>query len=66
MSFAVFAGEQYYPGGGWDDWEGSFETRSEADQYAAGLKYRDWWQIVDLKMGVKVAEWWEGKAKGPT
>ena len=46
--YIVFAGFDYYPGGGWDDFAGSFDTLSEAQ--AAGIAdHGDWFQILDTQ-----------------
>lgn len=45
--FLVFAGEDYYPSGGWNDFVGSYPTLHEAKE-AAVKQRRDWWHIVDL------------------
>jgi hypothetical protein len=43
--FLLFAGDTYYPGGGWDDFVGDFETVEAARNAAASC--RDWWQVID-------------------
>ena len=47
--FLVFAGENHYPLGGWDDFAGAFDSHEEAD---VAKKHKDekghWAQIVDL------------------
>ena len=48
--YLVFAGDTYYPNGGWDDIYGAYETSDEAvaaadeahDQY-------DWVQVIDIE-----------------
>lgn len=46
--YLLFAGDIYYPGGGWDDFIGSFDTIEECQAFgkdpSRGL---DWYQIVD-------------------
>ncbi len=50
--FAIFAGEDFYPLGGWSDYIKSFDTLEDAKEYIlAGNVMRDWIQIVDLKTG---------------
>ncbi len=44
----LFAGADYYPTGGWGDYQGSFATELEATRAAAKVSC-DWWQIVDLR-----------------
>ena len=46
--FLVFAGDFYYPGGGWDDFRGDFETLEEAELKVKQLE-RDWAQIIDCE-----------------
>lgn len=44
--FLVFGGDCYYPGGGWEDFRGDFDTMPDA--FAAAPKYgKDWWHVVD-------------------
>lgn len=52
--YLAFAGDTYYPAGGWDDFKGDFDTKAEA--YAAVCipitnSWRshefDWWQVID-------------------
>lgn len=38
--FLVFAGQNYYPLGGWDDYQGSFDSIESAKQFADDLN--DW------------------------
>ena len=45
--YIVFAGDTYYPGCAWFDFQDDFDTLEEAETYADGLK-NDWHQIVDL------------------
>jgi len=56
--FALFAGENYYPAGGWQDLVGVFPTLEEAQAALQGLdEYsREWYQIVDLAKGEMVEE----------
>jgi hypothetical protein len=58
--YLLFAGEIYYPIGGWDDLKGSFETIDEAKAAASGdppHKYEfDWWHVIDAVTGEKVLE----------
>ena len=59
--FLLFAGDEYYPAGGWDDFRGSFKTVEEAEKKAdkptdrewANNSY-DWWHIVDSTTGKSV------------
>jgi hypothetical protein len=46
--FVIFAGDQYYPDGGWSDYRSSYATLDEARH---AITPRDWWQIVDLETG---------------
>jgi hypothetical protein len=45
--YIVFAGENFYPLGGWCDYIGSYSTVEEA-RNAANNRECDWWQIVDI------------------
>ncbi len=51
--YLLFAGRMYYPGGGWSDYHGSFDTIAEAME---GLKAceedrHDWAHVVDKTDG---------------
>ena len=48
MKFALFMFDEFYPGGGWDDFKGVFATREKALEEAAtnGHKFA---QIVNLE-----------------
>lgn len=46
--FLVFAGDDYYPEGGWNDCQGVFDTEREAMQFVTNLDKVDWWHIIDL------------------
>lgn len=62
--YLLFAGDQYYPGGGWQDYKARFTTRVEALRAAAGGTRNtdlvtgswDWWQVVDIETGKIVEE----------
>ncbi len=47
--YALFAGESYYPSGGWGDFVDSFDTVAEAE--AAIPENSDWYEVVNLKVG---------------
>lgn len=44
--FLLFAGDNYYPGGGWSDFIGDYDNTEKA---FAALKrnQRDWYQVID-------------------
>jgi hypothetical protein len=52
--FLVFSGEDYYPIGGWDDWEGEFDTIEQAETKIHSLR-GDWAQIVDRDQQKEIA-----------
>lgn len=56
--YLLFAGQRYYPGGGWNDYRGSFETADLAIRHIAkrDVDTYDWWQVVDLETGRVVEE----------
>lgn len=55
--FLVFAGDIYYPGGGWDDFKDSFLTEAAARTFIDdNLGGADWWQIVDSESGIVKSE----------
>ena len=45
--YLLFSGDNYYPGGGWNDFKGAFNTVEEAVQHGDKLGY-DWYQVVHL------------------
>ena len=46
--YILFAGDQYYPGGGMEDFRGTFDTVEEARAAAGrGRSRYDWAQVVD-------------------
>jgi hypothetical protein len=45
--YLLFAGENYYPLGGWFDYEVSFDTVDEA--IAAVPASAEWWHVVDTQ-----------------
>ena len=47
--YLLFAGDDYYPAGGWGDFVDSFSERVEALERAAQeMKGKDWFHIVDI------------------
>lgn len=71
--FALFAGDRYYPGGGWSDFVGKFDNLDEAyaryiqgptnedepdeDGFVATYKY-GWGHVVNLESGNIVARYY--------
>ncbi len=62
--YMLFAGSQYYPSGGWDDFKDSFDTCEEALVAArlqeTGYKGKtkpvyDWFHVVDVQGFIIVA-----------
>lgn len=45
MSYLLFAGDHYYPSGGWHDFVDSFSSEDAAVKHAASLG-NDWWHVV--------------------
>ena len=50
--FLVFSGDEYYPKGGMEDFQGSFDTFQEAKNFADTVKdctgkLYDWYHIYD-------------------
>ena len=49
MKFLIFAGDTYYPGGGFEDFVKACSSREEAIEKANEvLKNSDWVHVVDL------------------
>lgn len=62
--YLLFAGDNYYPLGGWDDFEGDFDTADEALGRLTYLIERKtfwnrvrWGQVIDLELGKQVRTW---------
>jgi len=59
--YLLFAGMNYYPGGGWNDFKGAFETIEEAvaevtqRQEQNNTEGWDWYHVVDTTTGQEVA-----------
>jgi hypothetical protein len=49
--FLLFAGDNYYPEGGWDDFINSFDTLEEVE---LNLGVCDWFHVVDSTTGEKI------------
>lgn len=51
--FLAFGGYNYYPGGGWEDFAGSFDTLDEAVTAAKEAADKDygWWNVADAATG---------------
>lgn len=49
--FLLFAGETYYPLGGWEDYRGVYGSLDLARDAASKLEGYDWWHIVDASKG---------------
>lgn len=45
--FLAFGGDQYYPSGGWADFQGSFDTKDEALVALIAIGSIDWWEVID-------------------
>lgn len=52
--FLVFRGSTYYPGGGWDDFYGHYDTLEEAKVASTEGHQDDWDQIIDTETDEKV------------
>ena len=46
--FMLFAGRNYYPSGGMDDYVGSFDTVAQA---ISNIGSKDWMHVLDSKTG---------------
>lgn len=61
--FLAFAGDNYYPSGGWNDFLGDADTAEGAvtlvDERARRVPHgTDWAHVVDTATGAEVA-WWD-------
>lgn len=67
--YLLFAGDQYYPVGGWDDFKGSFDTPDEA---VDAIRHptepngwrTDWWHVIDGTTGDEVRDIFKEKRRG--
>lgn len=48
MNYLVFAGQDYYPGRGWENFVRAARTLDDALEIAASAT-GDWWQVVELE-----------------
>lgn len=50
--YLAFAMSSYYPGGGWQDFKGDFDTLKEAQKHLKKIKpNHDRFQVVDTQTG---------------
>lgn len=47
--FLLFAGSDYYPSGGWKDFQKDFDTLEEANNYIGQNYNADWFHLIDSK-----------------
>lgn len=52
--YLLFAGFDYYPLGGWDDFKGDFDTKESALVYCTSEIHSDWFQVVDTETKEKL------------
>jgi len=45
--FLLFAGDFYYPNGGWDDFKGDFDSVENAKDWLEGDGGADWAHVID-------------------
>jgi hypothetical protein len=58
--YLIFAGDEFYPSGGWKDCVGSaasIQQARETGMVYIGTHGGDWWQVVDTDTLEMVAEW---------
>lgn len=66
--YLLFSGEDYYPDGGWVDFDDSFDTPEEA--MASRKQLGDWAHVVDSQTGLGTHTWearsgWKTEAQRP-
>ena len=50
--YLLFSGEAYYPGGGAEDFRGSYATMVECMQSDGVFSWpADWWNVLDTRSG---------------
>lgn len=52
MRYMLFAGDNYYPSGGMDDFVGRAPTLVETIKLLHAVRNRDWFNIYDIEIGV--------------
>ena len=57
MMFLLFAGDNYYPAGGWRDFQGAFMSIEAAEEHFRTYDRFDWGHIV---AGVQVVKYLRG------
>jgi hypothetical protein len=50
--FLLFTGDDYYPAGGWGDFQDSYDTLIEA---TSAKTTGDWWHVIDATNGEELA-----------
>ena len=45
----LFAGHNYYPVGGMEDFQGDYDTLVECIEHFFTLDYHEWWNVLDTK-----------------
>ena len=57
--YIIFAGAQYYPSGGWEDYFDSANTLEEAKRsYENGIEKKGWAHIVDMENNKIILNSW--------
>ena len=46
--YLVFAGDTYYPNGGWHDFWYSFDTQDDAIEIAKRFEHFEWAHVIDI------------------
>ncbi len=57
--FLVFAGDNHYPCGGWEDFKGSAGTKQAATKLLLSLRGWEWGQVVDTKTNEVVEQYYD-------
>jgi len=52
--FLLFAGDNYYPSGGWSDFKGIFDSIEDALDGVDDCRTNDWFEIVSVETLEKV------------
>jgi hypothetical protein len=53
--YLVFAGNAYYPEGGWDDLVFQSDSKRECQDFLNDSHY-DWWHVIDTLIPTKIWE----------
>ncbi len=63
--YLLFLFEAYYPGGGWHDFEGSFDTVKEAKLVTENKEFAEGGHLVDRDSQKIILQWSKSQGRWP-